>query len=49
MTVLRLLRATIAVKFYAWALREVWPLHPDVPLIARRHHYWTQQLKELTR
>lgn len=45
---LRLLRATLGRAFYAWALREVNPMHPDVPLIALRHHHWSQRLKELT-
>lgn len=23
-----------------WALREIHPLHPDVPCIVRELHYW---------
>jgi Arc/MetJ family transcription regulator len=38
MEVLRLLYLTTARAFYGWALREIDPLHPDVPrLVLRRY------------
>ncbi|MBC5766566.1 hypothetical protein [Ramlibacter albus] len=33
MKILNLLHLTIAQMFYRWALREIDPLHPDVPRI----------------
>jgi hypothetical protein len=34
--ILHLLHATIASWFYRWAMREICPLHPDVPRIVLR-------------
>jgi hypothetical protein len=34
--VLSFLHVTLAQAFYHWALREINPLHPDVPRILRR-------------
>jgi hypothetical protein len=33
MKILNLLHLTVAQMFYRWALREIDPLHPDVPRI----------------
>jgi hypothetical protein len=42
MKIINLLHATLACAFYRWALREIDPLHPDVPhLLLRR-----QELEE---
>lgn len=39
MNILRLLYVTAAQAFYRWALREISPMHPDVPhIIARQLH-----------
>jgi hypothetical protein len=36
MKILSLLHLTVARAFYAWALREINPLHPDMPRIVLR-------------
>lgn len=36
MKILHLLHVTVAQAFYNWALREINPMHPDVPRIMRR-------------
>lgn len=36
MKVLHLLHAWIGGAFYRWAMREINPLHPDVPRILQR-------------
>jgi len=36
MKVLRALRLLCAQGFYRWAMREINPLHPDVPRIVQR-------------
>jgi hypothetical protein len=29
-----------AIRWYRWALREIDPMHPDVPFIVNRLHHW---------
>lgn len=36
MKILSLLHVVLAQAFYRWALREINPMHPDVPRIVRR-------------
>jgi hypothetical protein len=36
MKILNLIHVTVAQAFYGWALREINPLHPDVPRIMMR-------------
>lgn len=36
MKIFSLIHLTIAQAFYRWALREINPLHPDVPHILQR-------------
>jgi hypothetical protein len=36
MKILNLIHVMTAQAFYAWAMREINPLHPDVPRIIRR-------------
>ena len=36
MKILNLIHVTLAQAFYSWALREINPLHPDVPRIMLR-------------
>lgn len=36
MKILNLIHVMVAQAFYNWALREINPLHPDVPRIMRR-------------
>ncbi len=42
MKILALLHVTLACAFYRWALREIDPLHPDLPRILMKR----QQLEE---
>lgn len=42
MKILTLLHLALARAFYRWALREIDPLHPDVPRILLR----TQELED---
>lgn len=42
MKILNLLHVTVACAFYRWALREIDPLHPDVPRLLLRR----QELEE---
>jgi hypothetical protein len=46
MKILRLVHVTIASAFYDWALREINPLHPDVPRIVRRRQELADLAKE---
>lgn len=43
--VLHLLYAWLASTFYAWALREITPTHPDVPHIIRRKRVLDDRLR----
>lgn len=45
MKILRLIRYMIASEFYSWALREINPLHPDMPRIVLRKREIDDQLK----
>ena len=42
MKIINLLHVTLACAFYRWALREIDPLHPDVPKLLLRR----QELEE---
>jgi hypothetical protein len=42
MKILNLLHVVVAEAFYRWAMREISPMHPDVPKIMLRQ----QQLRE---
>lgn len=45
MEVLRLTWAWLASGFYSWALREISPLHPDLPRIVLRKQELDDRLK----
>jgi hypothetical protein len=45
--ILHLLHATIASGFYAWAMREIDPLHVDVPKIILRQRELADKLEKL--
>jgi hypothetical protein len=47
MKVLHLLHTILAQKFYRWAMREINPLHPDVPKIVLRQSELTDKAKRL--
>ena len=38
MKILNLLHVVLAQAFYRWAMREINPMHPDVPKIMLRMH-----------
>ena len=42
MKILSLIHVTVAQAFYRWAMKEIHPMHPDVPKIMLRQ----QQLAE---
>jgi hypothetical protein len=42
MKIISLLHVVVAQAFYRWAMREISPMHPDVPKIVRRQ----QELRE---
>jgi hypothetical protein len=46
--VLRLIHLTIAQAFYAWAMREINPLHPDLPRILVRQAELKDAAKKMT-
>jgi hypothetical protein len=37
----------LALAFYNWAMREINPLHPDVPKIMRKQHAVREKLHRL--
>ena len=49
MEVLRLVYLTTVRAFYNWALREIDPLHPDVPKLVLRQHELNDRARHLFR
>jgi hypothetical protein len=47
MKILNLIRVQVSLGYYRWALREIPPLHPAVPMIVQRQRTLEDQLKEL--
>ena len=47
MKVLRFIHISLASAFYAWALREINPLHQDVPRIVLRQRELQDQSRDL--
>jgi len=47
MKILHLLHAWLAQGFYTWAMREISPLHPDVPYIMRRQRELSDKQRRL--
>jgi hypothetical protein len=47
MKILSLIHLTVAQAFYRWALREINPLHPDVPRIVRRQNELAQKARQI--
>ncbi len=45
MKILNFIHVTVAQAFYAWALREINPMHPDLPKIMMRR----QELQDKAR
>ena len=47
MKVLNLIHVMVAQAFYSWALREINPLHPDVPYIMQRQSELADKAKRI--
>lgn len=47
MKIPKLLYIVLALAFYKWAMREIKPLHPDVPKIVRRKRELEEEYKKL--
>jgi len=47
MKILDLIHVTFAQAFYSWALREINPLHPDVPRIMLRRRELAEKAKQI--
>ena len=47
MNVLKLIQVVLAQAFYRWALREMNPLHPDVPRIVLRQQELADEARRL--
>jgi hypothetical protein len=47
MKILNLIHVVFARAFYSWALREIDPLHPDVPRIIRRRQELTDKYQRM--
>ena len=47
MKVISYLRLTVAQAFYEWAMKEIDPLHPDVPKIMLRQRELADEAKEM--
>lgn len=48
MKVLHMLHAWLGSAFYRWAMREINPLHPDVPRILARQAQLDDKLRRIT-
>ena len=47
MKILNLIHVTFAQAFYRWALREINPLHPDVPRILLRQKELADRARQI--
>ncbi|MGE4243231.1 hypothetical protein [Ramlibacter sp.] len=47
MKILNLIHLTFAQAFYRWALREINPLHPDVPRILLRQQELSDRARRM--
>jgi len=47
MKVLYLLHVVLAQAFYRWAMREISPLHPDVPRIMLRQQELDERMRRI--
>lgn len=48
MKILNLVHTMLAQAFYRWAMREINPLHPDVPRILARQAQLDDKLRRIT-
>ena len=47
MKIINLLHVVIAQAFYRWAMREINPMHPDVPGILMRQHQLADKQRQI--
>ena len=47
MKILSLLHVVLAQSFYRWAMREINPMHPDVPRIVRRQQELAEKYRRI--
>jgi hypothetical protein len=47
MKILYLLHVVLAQAFYRWAMREISPLHPDVPRIMLRQQELDERMRRI--
>ena len=47
MKILHLLHVMVAQAFYRWAMKEISPMHPDVPKIMVRQHQLAEKYRRV--
>ena len=47
MKIINLLHVVLAQAFYRWAMREINPMHPDVPRIMMRQHQLAEKQRQI--
>jgi hypothetical protein len=47
MKILSLLHVVLAQAFYRWAMKEISPMHPDVPRIVRRQQELDEKYRRI--
>lgn len=47
MKIINLLHVVVAQAFYKWAMREINPMHPDVPRIMLRQHELNEKYRRI--
>lgn len=47
MKILNFIHVTVAQAFYSWAMREINPLHPDVPRIMLRRQELADKQRQI--
>ena len=47
MKILHLLHVVVAQAFYRWAMKEISPMHPDVPKIMLRQHQLAEKYRRV--
>jgi hypothetical protein len=47
MKILNLIHVVVAQAFYRWALREINPMHPDLPRIMMRQHELADKARQI--
>lgn len=47
MKILHLIQVTVAQAFYGWALREIDPMHPDLPQLVMKRQQLADEAKRM--